>query len=164
MESAQRRICLNFYLFTSAFYTFELYCSFQVRMSDTELSQVNIVYNERSRNISLAPITWPNLTFLPERKWRVSFVYTFQRRNKTTPLVTLLLIPNEFGKSIWIARSKIRNIRRTRNTIFAGTRKAGARNNFAQHVIPHSRSKGLASHSVCPPFPVSLSLQSALET
>ena len=38
--------------------------------------------------------------------------------------------------SIWIGRSKIRNIRRTRNTIFTGTREAGAaRIKFVQQVI-----------------------------
>ena len=37
--------------------------------------------NKRSRDISLVPITWPNLPCLPEREWRLSlFIYTFQRR------------------------------------------------------------------------------------
>ena len=46
---------------------------------------------------------------------------------------TLLLIPIEFGTVFELGVQ--RNIRRTRNTIFAGTRQVGARNNFAQQVI-----------------------------
>ena len=57
---------------------------------------------------------------------RLSYPSLFSR----TCLVTLLLIPNEFGTVF----EKIRRIRRTRNTIFA----AGARNNFAQQVIGSS--------------------------
>ena len=46
---------------------------------------------------------------------------------------TSLLTPNGFG-TVFV-RSKIRNIRRIKKTIFAGTHKAEARNNFAEHVI-----------------------------
>ena len=54
--------------------------------------------------------------------------------------------------SIWIGHSKIRNIR---NTIFAGTHEAGARNNLIKYRDSHHIS-------VCLSPTVSLSLQSAL--
>ena len=51
--------------------------------------------------------------------------------------------------SIWIGRSKIRNIRRTRNTIFTGTREAGAaRIKFVQQVIRRTYYVQSDSHRI----------------
>ena len=82
------------------------------------------------------------------RCWSVSYPSLFSR----TCLVTLYYWYQMHSNSIWIGRLKIRNIRRTRNSIFAGPRESGARNKFAQKVIrtEQLRSKRLASHSVRP--------------
>ena len=102
-------------------------------------------------------ITWPNLPCLP--KWMCQSVITFFR-DETTHLAFQITYDSsdksiEFSVSHpssvswtclatpfitdtkWIRSSvwKIRNIRRTRNTIFAGTQKPKVRNNFTWQVI-----------------------------
>ena len=73
-KSAQRRICLNF-------------------LPWAMLNQIKcILLNERPRDISLVPITWPNLPCLPEHEWRV-ILYTFERRKN----------PLRFSKT-WLKR------------------------------------------------------------
>ena len=42
-----------------------------------------ILLNERPRDISVLPITWPNLPCLPEREWRVILLFTLCRDEKT---------------------------------------------------------------------------------
>ena len=60
------------------------------------------------------------------------------------PSNTLLLIPNEFGTLFELGVQRLETVEETRNTIFAGTREDGARNNFAQRVI----RKHLRSHRI----------------
>ena len=45
-----------------------------------------ILLNERPRDSSLVPITWPNLKCSPEREWRVSLLFTLFRDENPTPL------------------------------------------------------------------------------
>ena len=69
--------------------------------------------------------------------WRYSCTaVSYQSLFSRTCLVTLYYwYQMNIRNSISIGRSKIANTRRTRNTIFAGTREAGARYKFVQQVI-----------------------------
>ena len=62
-KSVQRRICFNYLPWSMLF---KIRC---------------ILLNERPRDNSLVPITWPNLPCLPEREWRVSLLFTLLRDN-----------------------------------------------------------------------------------
>ena len=42
-----------------------------------------ILLDERPRDISLDPITWPNIPCLPEREWRVSLLFILFREHMT---------------------------------------------------------------------------------
>ena len=64
----------------------------------------SILPNDWTCDISLVPITWPNLPCLTEHAWSVRLLFTLIRDEKTTLLVTLLLIPNELEKVLGIQR------------------------------------------------------------